>query len=76
MTGLWFPARHGDTPSSLDGFCERENPTKVDDGLGGTRFFKKTPGIFLGDWSENRGSTPKNDRQCTWKMINKHRNDE
>ena len=24
---VWrFPARHGDAPSSLDGFCERENP--------------------------------------------------
>ena len=25
----WFPARHGGTPSSLDGFCERENPILV-----------------------------------------------
>ena len=27
MVSIWgFPARHGGSPSSLDGFCEREDP--------------------------------------------------
>ena len=30
VLAIWrFPARHGGTPSSLDGFCVRESPTKI-----------------------------------------------